>query len=493
MRSRISRPLQWKNLVMNQTSWGQTHAGLFNQMFARASHIRAVPPTSYEHYAAVYIREFIKHNHTIPNLYRKIETHPEVYDQPIKAIMASINENTFTAKQFREITQHPDCLQLILYLIENEKIPYWPGITLYQYMIAAAQFTNALELNPRDNDVKSIRKIKILPMVENGQLNKIGNEYLKQVAHELKNKMNFELDIEDATKFILSSAKIEQHLLKISFSLADRFEDPVEDMLAVLKMNVPLFQDESVGYCSFPPTTFMNYIFAKMSPEPIQARPILGNISEATRDAMRHAHQHPIALYSDAIKSNIFLVHRRRCGGFPALMHDWAHTYWANAISCEDRDMLLHRMIPALKSTQAKYAGTNIAVAIEAICHGLLDFDLSGSFNYENESVRFHNYVMRVIGDQLGKNIPGTLPEEDSIIIFSLRKFIAEEIAANRTSNFLKLFCHSMDKQAKMAARFPTHKIYLRMSRAYTPDQEDSTCHFSIDQQTTAQSVRSRQ
>jgi hypothetical protein len=407
--------------------------------------------------------------------------------------MASINENTFTAKQFRKIAQHPDCLQLILYLIENEKIPYWPGITLYQYAIAAAQFTNALELNPRDNDVKSIRKIKILPMVENGQLNKAGREYLERVARDLKSKMNFELDLEDAKSFILSSPKIEQHLLKVAFSLADRFEDPVEDMLAVLKMNIPLFQDESVGFCSFPPTTFMNYIFSKMSPEAIQARPILGNINEATRDAMRQANQHPIALYSDAIKSNIFLVHRRRCGGFPAMMHDWAHTYWANAISCEDRNMLVHRMIPALKSIQDKYADTNIAVTIQAICHALLDFDLSGSFNYENENVRFHNYVMRVLGEQLGKNTPGTSPEEDNIIIFCLRKFIADEIAANRTSTFLKLFCQSMDKQAKMAARFPTHKIYLRMSRAYTPDQEDSACHFSIDQQTTAQSIRRRQ
>lgn len=475
MRSRLSRVQPWTTIIRNQTQLGEFHAGLFNRSVTR----RTFATAPYERHAATNIRQFVQRNKQIPEFYRDITANPNQHQAILDTLVHAVNDGKFSKAIFDKITNNPDCLTYLLYLLEHEKISYWPGITLYQYVMAAAQFMNKPGLSSEDADVRSLRNVKLKPMASDGKLTLTGKMYLERLARRLKDNANFILDINEAAEFILQSPHVEQYLLKIECGIIDKNEDEVEDMLVVLKMNIPLFQENSTGLCSFPPASFMNFVFAKMSANPVKARPVLGRISESQRDNMRYENEQPVAFYLSRVKNNIHKVHRRRCGGFPAMMHDWAHTYWANTISPADREMIMHRMIPALRKTQSEYPGTNIHAAIDRICHGLLDFDLSGSFQFEDVRGRLYFYVLRILDKSLADTQSMTTPADDNIIIACLKKFVADEIASGKRSAFLRLTCVSLDKHAKMSAEFPDKKIYMNMSRMYTPKEFDSTCFLA--------------
>lgn len=408
--------------------------------------------------------DFVQRNTFLPAYFNKLDEMLGQSDKTLRLMRDVLCNNQFNVDVFNQIASDNDAIRKILYLLERKRVPYWQGITLYQYLIAAAQFTKILNLNERDNGTKSSRIMFIAPLAKDGKLTDVGIEYVDTLCYFMHMMTNIELSGDALIQYILQSSSIDQHICQIEI-LPQFHEDPVDEMMQIMKKNMPLFVNAHSRFCNIPSAALMNHFFLLINKNPLLPRPMLGSISLESLAEMHLNGLHPLPLYSQDIKSNITTVHGRFCGALPALMHDWGHLFWANLMTPSERDMILNRLVPMLRHLHdGQQNNPRFQDILKRICIGLFDFDLSGKLYFESIDEVVFLYISKVLDKELypGGNIISISPDDRAVLFSALKEFIASEKKfAGSLSKSLQMLCHAINVKSSLNNRlfsYPLHE-----------------------------------
>ena len=345
------------------------------------------------------LRQYVSKNTKIPEFILKIEENFSEHELALSALQTAIENGDYNADVF----EHEHCLRYLLYLIESDKLPYWQGMTVYLYVTALAQFTNKQRLKDSDQNFKSVNQVNVFPLIHNGQLTIHGKAYLERIIVNFY-LMEISLDKNELVKFILELPPFEQNVLNISYDRNAREDDEadaVDRTIAIMVSNVLYFQDDALNYCNLPSMSMINYLHKKMSSKPLQMKPIFGGISLEELKRLHGMDQHPVAIYHPDVKSNVLDVHERRCGPFPALLHDIGHVFLANMLSEEERNILYQDLIPLIERVMSECKSEKVRDMLNEVHYRLNDYNLTHINFYKNKDRRFCSHVIRIFREEL--------------------------------------------------------------------------------------------
>lgn len=335
------------------------------------------------------LREFVSKNKTLPDFFLYLTPDRHGHHPDVVATVEAIKQANVDAAVFR----HPDADKYILYAVEKELVPFWSGMSAYNYVNALAQFTRKRNLKPGDKDVKSIRSMVIRPMFDDGQMTVSGYDFLDGL---ITFSRHFDAGI-DFFKLRRSFKKLDlfdQQIMEVELheSVEGSREYGINNMLLVLSHNMPFCYAKNANRIVIPSYGVFNAILHEMEKSPLQMKPIFGVVSEQTRDEMHAKDQHPVTLYSSAVTSNIALVHNRRSGPIPNWLHDMGHVLWGTMLGFEGREFLNKEFAPFLRNKNS----ANNAVVHDFV-EALLDYDLSPLNRYYNKAQRFKFMLQTVL------------------------------------------------------------------------------------------------
>ncbi|HTM63717.1 MAG TPA: hypothetical protein VL360_04385 [Gammaproteobacteria bacterium] len=343
------------------------------------------------------LTEYVAKNRKIPEFYKEIDddktgVHQKKLGQLRAAIMQGETEN--------EIFSDENAVIYLLFLIQKEKIPFWVGMTAYNYLLGLAQFTNRQRLKDEDNDIKNIRKIELLNLSEEGVITEFGEAYLCQLVIDL-GQYGYNIDINKLKEFVCSLPPLEQIAMRIPIP-GDKQNHDIDVLLLIMRGHVFYCKDIIPDCTLIPSMTLINYIHSQMDDEYMEMKPIYGIIGEKKLHNLHTANQHPLAVYSNLVQSNLKLVHTWRAGPIPAVIHDIGHVFWANMLAGKERLYIHDKLIPALNEAIIICEGGKIATdTLKAIVYKLNDYNLSPINFYVNRDKRLNTYVYRIINETL--------------------------------------------------------------------------------------------
>lgn len=336
------------------------------------------------------IRQYVSKNKQLPEYFAALDANPVIRSTYLSELMQAID----TANYESDIFCHPRCADLILYAVERKEISFWSGMTAYVYVMALAQFTAKRQLKQNDFHLKAIRNLSVVPLVEDGCLTVAGAEYLDSIYNFL-NKYGANPNYDALRKSILDLPAFEQSLVRIDrksldaegFDLSD-----VDHLLDIMLSNLPICVADDMTTMYLPSHGVINVVLQQIEKTPVQMKPVLGSLSDATRDALHAKDQHPLALYSNAIKSNVPKVHSLCAGPIPVWLHDVGHVLWGTLLGVRQRELINRQMLPMLE----KAAGTeNNLTAILNLRNHIADYDLSPIQHYPDISKRLAEYFKK--------------------------------------------------------------------------------------------------
>lgn len=339
--------------------------------------------------------EFIKLNAKIPNFFKMIDSSPNDHADKItslkKAILLGDDKNN--------IFSDNHCSHYLLYLIHNNEIPFWQGVTVYTYLLALMEFTDRQSLKSEDNEAKSIRAINVFSIFINNVLTSEGKAYLKSITYNFNYELNIDINYDSLVNFVSTLSLSEQWVLTIPILYCGH-----EDILLPVSAGLPFCNIEYKGYSSrsnfvyIPSSSILNYLLSKMSTTPVQMKPIFGVISQATLRRLHEQYQHPISLYSNLVKTNLSKPHGYRCGPLSSWLHDVGHSFWFGMLSLAEIDVLFNHVIPLVQTLHDQCFDDSVKDKINHIIEQLNDFDLTPLDRYRDSNNRFINYVVSCFG-----------------------------------------------------------------------------------------------
>jgi hypothetical protein len=361
-----------------------------------------------------HVLQFIKKNTAIPNFIAKV-AHDDI--NQIQLQQAIINGND-TANIF----MHPDCSLYLIYLLKNEKIPFWSGITTYVYLMSLMQFTPLQPLLYEHEKLKKIRGLSVEKLAINNQITFVGQKYLTALITNLA-KQQYHLDPHALEIFVKTLQGVEQWLVMIDLFSNTWFDD-YKDLTSILISNTPFVARlEHLGrevYC-VPSSTMINYILTKITDQPMQMMPIFGAINEDTLAELHAQNFHPMAIYSPFVKSNIVSVHYRSCGPFTIWLHDLGHMYWANMLTRKEREVIVTRFIPEVKTliAAANLISSDfknpVIVSLNKVIQAAVDYDLTDIHGYIHSDNRLAEYLAKKFGSVADHLYPKMLNHKEKI------------------------------------------------------------------------------
>ncbi len=90
--------------------------------------------------------QLVQKNKFIPHFLNNITTD----DLNVYCLKEAITKGNFRS----HIWNNRDCNVYLIYLIQNQRIPFWQGITAYIYLIAKMQFTSTQDLRHEDQQIE---------------------------------------------------------------------------------------------------------------------------------------------------------------------------------------------------------------------------------------------------------------------------------------------------------------------------------------------------
>lgn len=346
--------------------------------------------------------ELVQKNKTIPAFLQNLTTH----DPRLCCLKKAIRRGNFRAK----IWNNRDCNLYLIYLIQEQMIPFWQGITAYVYLIAKMQFTQTQDLRAEDQDVKFNYQVEIVPLVKAGKITILGYQYLLGVIHALRS-LNAHLNFDQLVDYVVKLPRIEQWLIKTEFDhhLIEReSKHDANSLLWVLINNLPLIQKISAGNFEDPTTHYLipsssliNYVLQALNQQPLRMRPVLGNPGLETLYKWHSQDFHPVALYAPQILSNPKDADGYRCGPFPLWLHDIGHTFWGSMLAKTQRDYIFTTYIPALRNLRniaEMFDDESSMEYLEEAEIKAYDFDLTSIMDYTNVKTRFTTYLAHTMG-----------------------------------------------------------------------------------------------
>lgn len=363
------------------------------------------------------LTEYVSKNKDIPAFYAEIENDKSgEHEKKLAILKLAIMEGDTE----HEIFSDKSCFVYLLYLIQKGNIPFWTGMSAYNYLLGLAQFTNRQELKEEDNDVKDVRNIQMVNLVEHGIITEFGEEYLNQLTIALR-KYGYKIDVNELKKFVCEMPALEQKLMRIPSHGKNEKHD-VDVLLLIMKAHVFYCKDIQPDSTIIPSMTLINYIHSKMDDEYMDMKPIFGIISEATLNTLHARNQHPLAIYINLVRSNLKLVHTWRAGPVPAVIHDIGHVLWAIMLASNERSYIHNELLPALNDAIETCKSNHItSEIIEAITYKLNDYNISPINFYTNRDQRLNTYVYRIFNETLISPLLLMNEEEKLFAITSIR------------------------------------------------------------------------
>lgn len=348
------------------------------------------------------ILELVQKNKIIPDFLNNLTPN----DVRLLCLKKAIGKGNFRARMWN----HPQCNLYLIYLIQEQMIPFWQGITAYVYLIAKMQYTQTQDLRTEDQDVKFDYQVKIFSLVKAGKITLLGYEYLLGVTHTLE-KLNVFVDFQGLVNYVLSLPPIEQWLIKTEFDHHLTLRESKQDsnrLVWVLINNLPLIQkistsnyEDSTTEYLIPSSSMINYFLQTLNAQPLRMRPVFGNPGLATLYDWHAQDFHPVSLYASQILSNPQNADGYRCGPLAMWLHDIGHTFWGSMLSKTQREYIFTTYIPALRylkdMAEAFYDDRCIDVLKEVELKAY-DFDLTAIMDYADGGTRFATYLAHTLG-----------------------------------------------------------------------------------------------
>jgi len=347
------------------------------------------------------LTENIRLNKQLPAFFNDIHENPTVHNVKLNALQTAIVRGDYQAPIFSD----EQCAPYLLFLMIEGKIPFWHGMTAYTYLTALAQFTTQQALKPEDEKYKRHEPITVIPLVlqtpSMKELTSMGVAYLEQVCKDFKESVTITLSYAALRNFILQLPSSEQVLIQVTCKV-DR-DNEIYNLLNPTGRNLPfiaykLWEEKNNISLFVPSFSLMHHFIHCLSPEPLQIKPMLGQIGNETLIQYHLHDQHPVALYSMLVKSNLTEVHDYTCGPFPTLIHDLGHWLWANLLAPRERYLIFNEIIPRMRTLKVQAESVNDTVTanrISGIIDRLYDFDLTPLSQYREAKSRLATYVAR--------------------------------------------------------------------------------------------------
>lgn len=347
------------------------------------------------------ILELVKKNKVIPHFFKRLA--PQ--DRNLHCLKKAIRKGNFRSK----IWNHTDCNLYLIYLIQEEMIPFWQGITAYVYLIAKMHYTQTQPLREEDRDVKLNYSVKIKSLVKAGKITELGYCYLLGITRSFE-KINTYLDFDDLVRYVLGLPRIEQWLIKTECNHSMRLFETQHDsdrLILVLVNNISFIQTISNYYDNptlqylVPSSSLINYCLRALNQQPMRMRPVLGSLGLERLYQWHENGFHPVSLYAPQVVSNPKGADGYRCGPFPMWLHDIGHTFWASMLSKQNRDYIFKVYIPALDSLSLIAETVHDEESIERL-NGIkkcaYDFDLTAITYYASAATRLSTYLAHTLG-----------------------------------------------------------------------------------------------
>lgn len=318
-----------------------------------------------------------------------------------------------------DVFSHPDCDISLLHLMNTNRIPFWQGITVYGYLLALMQFTDKQAIAEKDQDVKRLRPVEVETIESNKKLSASGIIFFRQIRQYFEN-MHHDIDEDEFKEYIFALPPSERWLLNISNPLKNlnltalqRYRsDDITTMTGACITNLGFI---GFPYCTInsnlfnktsfyqvPSVSVMNYLFRKLSPNPMEMLPMFGSINNVNLHKLHKDNKHPVSLYNKRVKSNPFHADGYRCGPFLVWLHDILHIFGANLLTYEERTVVLTQIVPALEKMQLKARQIGRYDEVESLqghIDSAIDFDLTPFSNFTDPASRLENYVKRICSD----------------------------------------------------------------------------------------------
>lgn len=348
--------------------------------------------------------QLVQKNKFIPNFLNNLTANdPNVY-----YLKKAITKGNFRS----QIWNNRDCNMYLIYLIQNQRIPFWQGITAYIYLIAKMQFTSTQDLRHEDQDVKLSYQVEVVPLVKSRKITMQGHQYLLGVVQGLKN-IHADVNYHQLMAYVLRLPRIEQWLIKTEYnhhfqSALCEFPNDANRLVGVLIENLPLIQkvltnryeDASTPYL-IPSSSLINYVLRALNKKPLRMRPVLGSLGLETLTKWHSQGFHPVSLYAPQILSNPKDADDFRCGPFPMWLHDIGHSFWGSMLTKVQRDVIFATYIPALrhlKQIAETYRDDQTIEFLKEVEIKAYDFDLTAITYYAALETRFERYLAYTIG-----------------------------------------------------------------------------------------------
>lgn len=285
----------------------------------------------------------------------------------------------------------PNAELYILHLMKSEAISLNEGWTTLIYLMALLQFSS-LDESCVDKDIKilSSKTIQMLSFNDNSAPEVI--TYIERLAAR---KLKYPFDSSAFRRQIANLNTSEQLLIKVPLSAENVTKKQYDDIIRFIKLNlvnnvpiVQLYED----YFLIPSFSVITIYFKLINPGlEILPAPIYGSISAETLLDFHQHKLHPIAFYSTKVKSNLHLVHGRRSGPIPALLHDFLHVFMALQLSKNQYDLVFSYLIPLLQEIAIQFKrNDDLVKKCTEIISELCDLDLTfyGDFKHFEHYVR---------------------------------------------------------------------------------------------------------
>lgn len=336
---------------------------------------------------------------------------PEFLAQPVEVLaprLLALSAAIDAADAQAPIFSDPECSLLLLYLMQQERVKFWEGITVYVYLIALMQFTAKQDLAEKDQDIKRPQAITHAKLVENAELTQEGRNYVTDVQNQMQKKFGRAINPEALSQFVLSLPPFEQLVLRLNPEhISKSPADAARRLSGILVNNLPLSKSVAsvlYDYYDVPGMLLLNYLLALVpsSGAPMQMLPVFGQARPETLSRLHQANVHPVSLYSSVIKSNPRDADGHRGGPFFMWLHDVGHSFWASMLTQQMRQTIFNEFVPQIetwRSLSEREGKSELATILGELPARAADFDLTPitEFSSREDSERLVRYLRKVL------------------------------------------------------------------------------------------------
>ncbi len=404
---------------------------------------------------------YISKNKTIPAFFERVSANYAAYQAKIDLIKAVIQTGMIHGENQPAILSDPEAPLLLLYAIQQNLVPYWPGMTLHAYFVALAQFTDKQHLREdhmKDKAVKTHVKHKrdVIPVSlteeVNGltQISKAGLEYIDYQIYLYK-VLGLQIDKVSLCHFILGMPDhIERMIFKVESYWVNYQKLDIDTSLREFRENVPFFKCRQQDYFVLPSFSLIQYFLRVTGDTPMQLMPFLGILNNETLHQYHLQNITPVSMYVKELVNYMMIVHGHSCGPFPLLVHDIGHAFWGTLLTGAERRIINHELMPFFASLKAKYPTSSAMEMLDKINSDLTDYDLTPITRYKEAGTRFVTYVVAMLNRCINNvNYAVSADYHDVDVLKDLRQLTCVKMTEENAHPFWLSLCVELDKTFK--------------------------------------------